>query len=730
MLKRVTTLLALIMIVAGTGDVLGQTVTTIREINAIPQSAIDAVKALGEDLTEADIEANIRSDFDGQSVQFQAVVITAPQNSGLSSFNSSRNGPSRVHYFVRDVNAETEGNAGMTIQVVDGNWDTSGSIDLAVGDVVTMTGDVAYFGTGIQFSPESIQFDGTIGDLSIDASILDPVTVTVDDLNMMVGTDQWQTNWDNFNTYNQEYVRIEGVEVFLSPNRTDSRPNWVLRDPGTGTVLQNDDVSIRYRNDRNDYPNPPFNVPDDDFVGPPPGATVNIQGIAILRTGFDPNNLFTPDGGNINIVPWTDADLEITASPPNITPNAVSARANTTDGITLSADVEADPSRNIVATQAIFSTTSNSTEQTVAGVNTSGATYEFDIPGGALADGDFLTYRFSAEDNTGAVSETPNTSIRVIDGAISSIAQIQETADGGEGDSPFRGFTLETDITATVQLDPATGFTVLQDDAGAAPWSGIWVEDVGDNVDVAALAVGDQINITSATVYEGFGVTYLDAASLVFTVVPGKSGDPIASKTVTTDIFADLSVAEAHEGIMLYFESPFIADNDLGFGEFLISSDGSVESGVRVDDASDLFPGGFDPSAEFVNGEQREFVEAPMWYSFGDFKLAPASLESIGPVVGTSTEEWSVPAAFVLKQNYPNPFNPTTRIEFDVTSAGSATLEVFDVLGRKVRTLLDGNVSVGTQTVSFNATGLPSGLYIYRLSAGADVQTRKMLLMK
>jgi hypothetical protein len=85
---------------------------------------------------------------------------------------------------------------------------------------------------------------------------------------------------------------------------------------------------------------------------------------------------------------------------------------------------------------------------------------------------------------------------------------------------------------------------------------------------------------------------------------------------------------------------------------------------------------------------------------------------------------------FALEQNYPNPFNPSTGIRYQVSRVSDVRLEVFDMLGRKVSTLVNERQSAGSYEVSFNAAGLASGVYFYKLSAGSFVQTKKMLLVK
>ena len=86
--------------------------------------------------------------------------------------------------------------------------------------------------------------------------------------------------------------------------------------------------------------------------------------------------------------------------------------------------------------------------------------------------------------------------------------------------------------------------------------------------------------------------------------------------------------------------------------------------------------------------------------------------------------------AIKLHQNYPNPFNPTTAINFHLPSAQFVTLEVFDVNGRKVATLALGRKNAGEHHVQFDARQLSSGVYFYRLAAGAFKQTRKMALLR
>jgi len=89
-----------------------------------------------------------------------------------------------------------------------------------------------------------------------------------------------------------------------------------------------------------------------------------------------------------------------------------------------------------------------------------------------------------------------------------------------------------------------------------------------------------------------------------------------------------------------------------------------------------------------------------------------------------------VATVYSLDQNYPNPFNPTTNLSFTLTDAGRVSLKVYDVSGRLVATLVDGFRTAGRHNVTFDASGLPSGVYIYRMNAGQFSASGKMILMK
>lgn len=88
------------------------------------------------------------------------------------------------------------------------------------------------------------------------------------------------------------------------------------------------------------------------------------------------------------------------------------------------------------------------------------------------------------------------------------------------------------------------------------------------------------------------------------------------------------------------------------------------------------------------------------------------------------------PSRYELSQNYPNPFNPNTSINFAIPEAANVTIKVFNLLGEEVATLINKNMETGNHTVNFDAGGLNSGLYLYRIEAGKFTQVKKMTLLK
>lgn len=104
--------------------------------------------------------------------------------------------------------------------------------------------------------------------------------------------------------------------------------------------------------------------------------------------------------------------------------------------------------------------------------------------------------------------------------------------------------------------------------------------------------------------------------------------------------------------------------------------------------------------------------------------------ELFSPPSSVERFETGIPGSFSLAQNFPNPFNPSTQIQFSLPRRSHVMLTIFDLLGREVATLVSEELSAGSYSTHWDAAGLPSGVYLYRLHAEGFVQTRMMILMR
>ncbi len=110
------------------------------------------------------------------------------------------------------------------------------------------------------------------------------------------------------------------------------------------------------------------------------------------------------------------------------------------------------------------------------------------------------------------------------------------------------------------------------------------------------------------------------------------------------------------------------------------------------------------------------------------FLLDELSLSATGGTI--VKEEGPTPTSFELKQNYPNPFNPSTTISFSIPCKSFVSLKIFDALGKEVSNLVSQELPASQYAQQWNAAGLPSGLYYYRLQAGTFTEARKLVLLR
>ncbi|MBU1936174.1 T9SS type A sorting domain-containing protein [bacterium] len=139
------------------------------------------------------------------------------------------------------------------------------------------------------------------------------------------------------------------------------------------------------------------------------------------------------------------------------------------------------------------------------------------------------------------------------------------------------------------------------------------------------------------------------------------------------------------------------------------------------------------------NGASYSFIDTTAFSQGEDYTLVMVDTNGARYAAGYTQVQFvhvphfspsAPPENFALHQNYPNPFNPTTTIRYDVKQTGLVSVKVFDILGREVAVLVSGTVSAGFHKVTWDAAGLPSGLYLCRMEASGFEHTMKLVLLK
>jgi len=209
---------------------------------------------------------------------------------------------------------------------------------------------------------------------------------------------------------------------------------------------------------------------------------------------------------------------------------------------------------------------------------------------------------------------------------------------------------------------------------------------------------------------------------------PGVSYTALAVHPTTGELWA------AARGAVLgtRLDQIYKVDNLTGMGTFVGYTGDSVITSSLAFDADGLLYG-------LKRGGQRNYLvridtltgEGSIVLKLGEYNLIAMAMRSDSlRVVSVEDEGIALPQEYALHQNYPNPFNPSTTIEFALPQSSSVSLEVFNVLGEEVTTLVDTEMRAGSHRVLWDASGKASGVYFYRLTAGEYAETRRMLLLR
>jgi hypothetical protein len=310
-----------------------------------------------------------------------------------------------------------------------------------------------------------------------------------------------------------------------------------------------------------------------------------------------------------------------------------------------------------------------------------------------------------------------------VSGAIT-IYEIQYT-EAPNGDSPYlqQVVTIEEAVVTAVGWTPNSGhasFFIADPEGGL--WSGVMAYDF-DEAYVWSLNEGDLVTIT-ATVVEYYGLTelnYIDNCEVIGTApVP----DPIPVST------ADLAGMEALEGCLVRIDDVTVTQAQDGYGQWYVT-DGSGP--CQIDD-SFFYLDNVDPPIEINVDDFWGRIVGMVNYSYSEYELNPRYPEDMYPDSNYDNALLKM-SEVSLCGNYPNPFNPVTTIEYALENPASIDLAIYDISGRRVKTLFCGSQVIGEHLavwdgVDNNGKAVASGIYFSRLSHSNGVETTKMLLLK
>jgi hypothetical protein len=369
-----------------------------------------------------------------------------------------------------------------------------------------------------------------------------------------------------------------------------------------------------------------------------------------------------------------------------------------------------------------------------------GDTWTGEIP--AQADGSHINYFIQATDDRDGITFAPSdtSSIQysyiILDAGLT-IEGIQYTT-WPLADSPFEG--CDVTVTGIVTADTMTNNEfeayVIQDGDGA--WNGIFLFGVKE-----ILNRGDEVQVWgNVTDYNADWHFKWDNCTciLVDSIEILSSDNAISSVQLTSGTLAgDSPDAESYEGVLVRISNAtLISINsydvtfDDGSGPCLVDDDFLPGELFDVnDDDGYLFAFG----DTIRPGEIVEEIQGVFTYSFGTYKISIRDQNDWGEAVGINPDFKPIPLSYQLKQNFPNPFNPETRIYFEIPKAQNVKISIYNMLGQRIRTLVNGSYKAGQHVVNWNGrndTGIlvPTGVYIYRIKAGDFVDAKKMVMIK
>ena len=592
------------------------------------------------------------------------------------------------------------------------------------GTVVTVTGVVDEYAASGQKTTELFL-------TSFDASNIvgfrnkpEPIILTLDSLKEKgTNTSKWiSEKWEG------SYVEFRDVTVFEHTSNGGFRIND-----------ENQTQFNIYTRSENFYGHTP----------PPLGAKLEyIRGFVETRD---------ETVGGVSINPAFPEDVKVLSLPPDIS-DVVRDKAEVHSGeaVTITATIT-DPDGIVADAKLFYRENRGPIHNELIMNNVSGDSWQTTIPG--FNDSTLIDFFIRAVDDSNKVSLSPADTARnryfymVLDRSLT-IQDVQYSP-FGSGFSGYNNYQVSvrgivTADTTDLEGDGASIGPKVYIQNGTGPWSGIWIS----GTETLDRRRGDDITVTG-TVEENYSVTRISGIDNPGNIQIHNTGlplpDPEVLSTDSVGLLINGSVqAEQWESVLIKYENLVVnrenADGSPGpngggnynYGEMLVEDASTQVTRVELQDGTHHYHNYWDSSLVNIPGNIRirtgdtfEGLVGILYFSFNNYKLTPRKDDDFIGHVSNINNEIELPAKYNLTQNYPNPFNPSTKINYSLPVEGNVTLKIYDILGREVRTLINNEMkSAGQYTINFDASTLPSGVYLYRLQSGDFVQVKKMMLIK
>jgi hypothetical protein len=643
---------------------------------------------------------NDDSPMRGDTVTVTCVVVTGPRSLWTGA---------RWSFIV----ADTSYGEWNFIQIVQNDTLSAGAAAtnvsaLQVGDVVRITGLVNEFPNNISHSqtqiepftnpPVPVEFLGIFN-----FKLPQPILVKAEDL----------ASAELGEKYECAYLRIENGTM-LNNNSGNGNGQALMRD-ATAQLLIDDWFNRVHSLIDQAAGGSIANIP---LVYPANGVRFNVNGWI--------RDLSGPQQFAIGVE--SKNSFQLLSNPAAITNASRNLAAPTSSqSVTVRAKM-VDNNGTVTSAKIYYSIDRAATWKTVDMAADTGNFYQGVIP--AQPNGTFVQYYVWSQDNDGDTStqpgdlQTSNFFYTVRDNGLTTIYDVQYTP-FSNGASGYVGFSASVTGVVTADSSDFSNEYYIQD--GNAPWNGVWVRDPLNKP-----KRGDNITITGP-VQEQFNQTWINGPTAYKL---NSRNNPIPAPVVVKvgDIRTGSPTAESYESMFVQVRNAVVvnpfADGTSNFGEFTIS-DGSGE--VRVDDRSNAYRGNLD--SVYVRGDSIRVITGVLDYTFSNFKINPRLPSDVAHIKTSVKDRSFAPLVYRLEQNYPNPFNPETTIRYQLAKAGHIELAVYNLLGQKVRTLINGVQTGGNHVQVWDGRNdrgqiVNTGIYFYRLQAGAFMQVKKMLVVR